>query len=66
MQRTVIYTYLGTNGTIVSSVHLEGIYSVQSVRLVAAQGKILTDGKRTEKIVTVPLEEEANWREIDL
>ena len=40
-----IYIYLGTNGTITSPIHLEGIYSVKKIRLTADKDKQLTDGK---------------------
>ena len=35
MTKTVLYTYLGTNGTITSTVHLEVIYYIRKYRLVA-------------------------------
>ena len=44
MTKEILYTYLGTNGTITSPVFLEGIYSVKKIRLMAAEGKWLTDG----------------------
>lgn len=66
MQRTVLYKYLGTNGTLITPIHLENIYSVQLVRLMAENGKMLTDGKQLIKMVEIPIAEEANWREIDL
>jgi hypothetical protein len=59
MKKTPIYTYLGTNGTITSPVHLEGIYSIVKYRLEAATGMILSKdgGAITAKVVTVPAEE---------
>ncbi len=60
MKQTVMYRYLGTNGIIDSPVHLEGIYSVRSISLVADDGKVLTkDGKTFVKSVRVANEEEA-------
>ena len=38
MKKTIIYTYLGTNGTITTPIHLEGIYSVKNI--VQSQMKI--------------------------
>ena len=35
MTKTVLYTYLGTNGTITSTVHLEDIYYIRKYRLVS-------------------------------
>jgi len=59
MIKTVLYTYLGTNGTITSPVHLEGIYSVRKVRLEAEKNKVLTKdaGITTTKTIVVPEDE---------
>ena len=59
MKKTPIYTYLGTNGTITSPVHLEGSYSIVKYRLEAAAGMILVkdNGAITAEVVTVPAEE---------
>ena len=35
MIKTMLYEYLGTNGTILSPVHLEDIYYVRKYKLVA-------------------------------
>ena len=43
MTKTVLYTYFGTNGTITSAVHLEDIYYIRQTRLVADEGKVLTN-----------------------
>lgn len=66
MKKTVMYRYLGTNGVIDSPVHLEGIYSVKSISLVADEGKVLTkDNKEFVKSVRVANEEEAAlWKEV--
>ena len=42
MTKDILYQYLGTNGTILSPVHLEDIYYVRKVRLSADPGKMLT------------------------
>jgi hypothetical protein len=39
MTKTVMYEYLGTNGTICSPVHLEDIYYVRKLKLVADNGR---------------------------
>jgi hypothetical protein len=55
MEKTTIYTYLGTNGVINSPVHLEGIYSVKKIRLKAEKGKVITkDGVNFFNSVVVP------------
>ena len=65
MIKTPIYTYLGTNGTITSPVHLEDIYFVLKYRLEADSNKFLTkDDKNFVKIVTVPAEELSEWKEV--
>ena len=59
MTKTLLYTYLGTNGTITSPVHLEGIYSTKKYRLVAGLNKVLTKdgGITTVKSIVVPEDE---------
>ena len=66
MIKTPLYTYLGTNGTITSPVHLEDIYYVVKYRLEAERGKVLTrdNGVTTFSIVTVPEDEVDQWKEI--
>ena len=65
MIKTPMYTYLGTNGTITSPVHLEDIYFVLKYRLEADPNKFLTkDDKNFVKIITVPAEELNEWKEV--
>lgn len=64
MTKTAYYTYLGTNGTITSPIHLEDIYYIVRYRLVADKGYLLTDGERKVKTITVPAEEVSLWTEI--
>lgn len=65
MEKTTIYTYLGTNGVINSPVHLEGIYSVKKIRLKAEKGKVITkDGVNFFNSVVVPENEADQWTEI--
>ena len=65
MTKEKIYTYLGVNGTITSPVYLEGIYSVKKIRLIADEGKILSDGDKRISSITVQEDEVSNWTEID-
>ena len=64
--KQVTYTYLGTNGTLVTPIHLEGIYSVKKITLIADEGKVLTkDYVNFVRKITVNSEEEAKlWNEI--
>ena len=66
MKKQILYTYLGTNGTITSPVFLEGIYSVKKITLRADSGYVLTNdgGKTTRDSVTVPESEVSAWQEI--
>lgn len=65
MTKEILYTYLGTNGTITSPVHLEDIYYTRKVRLTADAGKQLTkDDVNYSSIVTVPEEEVDLWKEV--
>ena len=64
MKKEILYTYLGTNGTITSYVHLEDIYYVRKLKLTADKGKILTDGN-TRTYSTIIAEEDADkWKEV--
>lgn len=66
MIKEIMYTYLGTNGTICSPVHLEDIYYIRKMRLTASAGKYLTkDGVNLVYQIIVPEEEVINWYEVD-
>lgn len=65
MTKQVTYTYLGTNGTLTTPIHLEGIYSVRKVVLHADKGHKLTkDNKNFVQTVTVPEAEVELWIEV--
>lgn len=65
MIKTILYTYLGTNGIITSPVHLEDIYYVRKFRLEAEAGKVLTkDNKKFLKSVVASEEDVDEWREV--
>lgn len=66
MIKQVTYTYLGTNGTLTTPIHLEGIYSVKKIVLTADEGKKLTkDNINLVDRVTVRSDEEAElWKEV--
>ncbi len=66
MKKELLYNYLGTNGSILSPVHLEGIYSVKKMRLIADAGKTLTkDNKYFISSVIVPEGEVDEWYEVE-
>jgi hypothetical protein len=65
MTKTVLYTYLGTNGTITSPVHLEDTYYIRKIRLVADSNKQLTkDNKNFVNAIVIPEEDLELWREV--
>ena len=66
MTKQITYTYLGTNGVLTTPIHLEGIYSVKKIVLIAEPGKQLTkDGKTFVRKVAIANEEEAFlWKEV--
>lgn len=66
MTKQIYYRYLGTNGTLLSPIHIEGVYSVKLIKIIADPDKILTcdDGITRKNSVLVPEEEEKDWVEI--
>lgn len=65
MTKEILYEYLGTNGIVRTPVHLEGIYYVRKVRLVAGKDKFLTkDGTEFKSSVIVPEDEAHLWYEV--
>ena len=67
MTKEILYTYLGTNGTITPPIHLEDIYYTRSIRLTADRKKKLTSngGKTLLSSVIVPEDEVSLWTEVD-
>lgn len=67
MTKQVLYTYLGTNGTITSPVHLEDIYYTVSYRLTAeGKRKLTKDNKTFVTSIVVAEDEIKDWREVAL
>lgn len=66
MIKEILYTYLGTNGTVTTPIHLEDIYYVRKIRLLADYKKVLTkDNQHYFKEVTVSEEDVNEWIEIN-
>lgn len=67
MIKEIRYVYLGTNGTIESSVHLEDVYYIRKYRLRAdnERKKLTKDHKHFYYMVTVPEDEVDQWIEVD-
>lgn len=64
MKKVILYHYLGTNGTITSPIHLEDIYYIRKLKLIADDGKCLTNGTVKKNIVVIPESDEELWTEI--
>lgn len=60
-----MYRYLGRNGNITSKVLLESVTPIPMFKLIAAHGKILTDGVKHSYSVIVFEDEVENWKEVD-
>jgi hypothetical protein len=65
MKKNKMYKYLGRNGNIVTSILLEKIDPIPMVRLIADEGKVLTNGTEYTQIKDVFLDEAEEWSEID-
>ena len=67
MTKTLYYNYLGDNGTLLTTVHLEGIYCVKKYMLDADEGKMLTKDNITYITHTlIPESEIDEWYEVDI
>lgn len=65
MTKEVLYLYLGTNGSILSPVHLEDTYYQRRLKLTADVGKFLTkNGKDKVPSVIIPEEDLDLWSEV--
>ena len=66
MIKTLYYNYLGENGTLLTTIHLDGVYCVKKYMLDADEGKVLTkDGIKFKTQVLIPESEVELWYEID-
>jgi hypothetical protein len=65
MKKTIMYKYLGTNGVIISPIHLEDVYYIRLIQLQADDNKVLTNGIMKKTSVMIPEEELNLWKEID-
>lgn len=64
MEKSILYQYLGTNGTILSPVFLEGAYCVKKIQLLAGKDKLLTNGIEYKISVIIPEGEVNKWKEV--
>lgn len=65
MTKEVLYLYLGTNGSILSPVHLEDTYYSRRIQLTADEGKRLTKNNIDFYISKIiPEAELKEWKEV--
>lgn len=65
MKKEVLYQYLGTNGSILSPVHLEDVYYIRKLRITADEGKQLTKNNIDFVFSTIiPEEDLEKWKEV--
>lgn len=64
MKKEAIYTYLGDNGIINSTIYLPGVNSILKYVLTADKGMILTNGTIYAESIIVPEREVPDWKEI--
>ena len=60
-----LYRYIGRNGIITSLVHLEDAKYYSMYRLIADEGKMLTDGELIVKSIDIFAEDLSKWTEIE-
>ena len=60
-----LYRYVGRNGIITSLVHLDDAKYYSMYRLIAEEGKMLTDGEQVIKSIDIFAEDLGKWTEID-
>lgn len=67
MRQVKKYKYIGRNGTIITSIVIDGATNkIDMLYLVADEGKILTNGEiQLHSVLTYP-DEVSSWSEIDI
>lgn len=66
MIKTLYYNYLGENGTLLTTIHLDGVYCIKKYMIDADEGKVLTkNGLNFKTQILVPESEVDEWYEID-
>lgn len=65
MTKQKYYRYLGANGYLETPVELPGVYNTSFYRLIADEGKMLTDGIVIAKEARSLEKDLDNWTEVD-
>lgn len=60
-----LYRYIGRNGIITSLIHLEDAHFFPMFRLIAEEGKILTNGETYTHSIDIFAEDIDRWVEIE-
>ena len=60
-----LYKYIGRNGTVISLIYLDDAKYYPMYRLIADEGKVLTDGELTVKSIDIFAEDLGKWTEIN-
>ncbi len=67
MTKVLYYNYLGENGTLLTTIHIDGAYCIKKYMLDADSGKMLTkDGIILKTHTLVPESEVDEWYEVDI
>lgn len=65
MKKIKKYKYNGRNGTLITSILIEGIERIDMYCLIADEGKILTNNEQKLYSVYIYTDELDEWKEID-
>lgn len=65
MKKIKKYKYNGRNGTLITSILIEGIERINMYCLIADEGKILTNNEQKLHSVYIYTDELDEWKEID-
>jgi hypothetical protein len=60
-----LYRYVGRNGIITSLILLDDAKHYSMYRLIADEGKVLTDGEQKVKAIDIFAEDLGKWTEVD-
>lgn len=60
-----LYHYAGRNGFVTTEIFLEGAQYYPMYRLIAEEGKVLTDGEQQVKFIDIFAEDLGKWTEIE-
>lgn len=60
------YKYIGRNGTLTTSILLDGAMKIDMFCLIADPGKVLTNGESQFQSIFVYADDLENWYEVDI